>query len=131
MVSVNFSKILRNFRSKSREKNVGATGESIAAKYLARRGYRIVERNWRCRAGEIDIVADRDDLCIFVEVKSSAKLAFIRPEQRVRSRKQDKLHTLAHYYLKQHKLEVPCRFDIIAVWWEDGEPQLRHFENAF
>jgi len=90
-----------------------------------------MERNWRCSFGEIDLVADQQGTCVFVEVKTSEKLHWIRPENRVHLRKQAKLRQLAQYYVKRHRVTSPCRFDVIAVWWEDGKPHIKHYENAF
>ena len=134
MASVSFLKaaINRLFRRPPRsDKELGASGETIAARYLQQRGFRLLERNWRCRAGEIDIIGWHDGMYVFVEVKSSARLGVFPPEVRVHSHKQDKLRTLARIYLKSRKLDTPCRFDVISVWWDDGKPQIKHFENAF
>lgn len=134
MVSVNsFSATLRRLfrRTPLNDRELGQSGEAIAARYLQQSGYRLLERNWRCRAGEIDIIGWHDETCVFIEVKSSQKLGVFAPEERVRIRKQAKLRTLASIYLKRRAQDVPCRFDVIAVWWEDGKPQLKHLENAF
>ena len=131
MASKNFFRRILSRIFGSAKRDVGAKGEELAAKHLSRNGYRILDRNWRCRAGELDIVASRGNLCIFVEVKSSERVIHFRPEDRVHSRKQAKLRSLAGQYLKRQRLDVSCRFDVIAVWWENGQPQLRHIENAF
>ncbi len=123
--------LLRRILPRRAKSGTGEQGEALAAKHLLRSGYRIIERNWRCSFGEIDLIVVHNGVCVFVEVKSSEKLHWIRPEDRVRSRKQAKLRKLASLYMKQHRIESPCRFDIIAVWWEDGEPQLKHLEDAF
>ncbi len=129
---MNFLKsLLQRILPKRVRAGTGEQGEALAARHLIRNGYRIIERNWRCSFGEVDIIAVHKDVCVFVEVKSSGKLHWIRPEDRVRSRKQAKLRKLAHYYVKRQRIESPCRFDVIAVWWENGEPQLKHLENAF
>jgi putative endonuclease len=131
-VSVNsILQTIRTILGRPVKKDTGAAGEAIAVKFLARNGYRIVASNWRCRIGEIDIIAYQGRTCVFVEVKSSAKLHSIYPEDRVRSRKQVKLQQLGQYYVKQNRVTDPWRFDVIAVWWEDGQPQVKHYENAF
>jgi putative endonuclease len=134
MVSVSSIRaaIRRLFGARLRDdRELGASGEAIAARYLQNHGYRLLERNWRCGAGEIDIIGWRDQTCVFVEVKSSYKLGVFAPEARVRQRKQAKLRKLARIYLKRQKQDAACRFDVISVWWENDEPQLKHFENAF
>lgn len=134
MVSVSSIRaaIRRLFGSPPRtDRELGASGEAIAARYLQNNGYRLLERNWRCRAGEIDVIAWRDHTCVFVEVKSSYQLGALAPEVRVHRQKQARLRTLARIYMKRQKQDMPCRFDVISVWWENNKPQLKHIENAF
>lgn len=110
---------------------IGRDGESAAASHLSRQGLQILERNWSCKAGEIDIICRHRDVWIFVEVKTSHKLGIAPPEARVNWEKRRRLRKLARYYLGQRHETVPVRFDVIAVWWEDNEVKIRHFENAF
>jgi putative endonuclease len=110
---------------------VGRAGERVAARHLESRGYRILDRNWKCRIGEIDIVGWQDGTVVFVEVKSSLRLGMIAPEERVRYRKQKKLRSLARAYMQRGYQGHPVRFDVISVWWQDGKPELRHIEDAF
>lgn len=109
----------------------GQRGEQLAASYLRAHGHRIRERNWHCPIGEIDMITELGDLLIFVEVKTSEVAHDIRPEQRVHNRKQAKLRSLAEYYIKAKGLSRPCRFDVIAVIWSAGNPEVNHIENAF
>ena len=113
-------------------RSVGDWGEREAARYLKRQGYKLLERNWQVRMGEIDIIAQKDKEIVFVEVKSSSTLSSIAPEYRVGTKKQRKLRTLAQAYL-QNKTDEPdsVRFDVISLWREAGETKLRHIENAF
>lgn len=132
-----FESFFKIFRPKPRislpqtDAEIGKRGEEIAAQFLRSKGFRVVERNWKCPLGEFDLICRDKDVFVFVEVKSSLKLAAVSPEARVNPRKQHKLHVLARYYIKHKAIQAPCRFDVVAVWWENQEPQIRHIENAF
>jgi len=95
---------------------LGRTGERLAAEALARRGYRILERNFRCCYGEIDLVAEDGHELVFVEVKTRRGTAFGRPEEAVTLRKQRKLVEIAAYYLDLHACaDRAWRIDVVAV----------------
>ena len=102
-------------------RRTGVEGEALAAQYLTRHGLRVVERNWRCKLGELDLICRERDEFVFVEVKANRHLSAWLPEDRVNYKKQQKLKSLAHRYLKVHAIDAPYRFDIIAVWWEDDQ----------
>ena len=106
----------------------GILGEDIAAKYLKKKHFKILERNHRNRVGEIDIVAMHKKILVFVEVKSRSTLEFGTPAEAVDERKQHKLRQVASLYLITHKYDGPCRFDVIEVL--DGQV-INHIENAF
>ncbi|MFC2076799.1 YraN family protein [candidate division KSB1 bacterium] len=113
-------------------KDTGREGEREAADHLKRRGYKIIETNYTCRHGEIDLVVRKRKTLVFVEVKSARGRQFGRPVSWVDERKQKKLATLAAFYLQQHELEgVEVRFDVVGVEWEAGRPQVVHLEDAF
>jgi putative endonuclease len=130
---VNFFKKLFSARPANElsDKDLGARGERAAAVYLEKHGYTVLERNWRCRIGEIDLVCRVEDRVAFIEVKTSRKRSDWAPELRVGAAKQRKLHALAKHYLKYKRIEAACQFDIVAVWWEENEIQIRHYANAF
>ncbi len=112
----------------------GVRGEEEAARFLARCGYAILDKNVRTRAGEIDLVAKEGKTLVFVEVKTRKDLAGDPPEAAVNTRKQNRLGKLAHGYLKLRRLrEMPCRFDVVAVILNDegGVKAIRHIPNAF
>ncbi|MBI5059134.1 YraN family protein [candidate division KSB1 bacterium] len=114
------------------DRECGRRGEDAAAKHLKESGYRIVERNWRCPLGEIDLVAAKGGLTVVAEVKTSLRRGTIPPELRVNSRKRSKLRSLAAYYLKHRSPGGSIRFDVVAVWWdESGQLRVEHIENAF
>jgi putative endonuclease len=110
---------------------IGAAGEKAAADFAERKGWRILERNWTCRSGEIDLICLDHGTCVFIEVKTSRKLGWAAPEARVDHDKRRRLRSLAQRYRKHRFPDSPCRFDIIAVWWDNDQQQLRHYENAF
>ena len=92
------------------------------------KGYKILEQNYSCSLGEIDIIATLQDYIVFVEVKERDTASYGYPSESVNHKKQSKIRNVASYYLKIHKLyESPCRFDVIEVL--AGE--VNHIENAF
>jgi putative endonuclease len=111
---------------------VGRWGEDTAVHYLAANGYSILERNMRTAHGEIDIVASKDGLLIFVEVKTRRSHAFAYPEDSVTSRKQAHLLSAAEEYLQaQPESGDSWQFDVIAVeGTPGGKAQIEHFENV-
>ena len=113
--------------------SLGDRGEMIAWDYLIRRGYRILEKNYRCKIGEIDVVAEKNKRLVFVEIKTRRHAGFGRPEEAVDAAKQRKLTRLAQWYLKEKKKkEVSVFFDVLAITWNSlQEPQMRLIENAF
>ena len=118
-----------------RRNGIGAWGENQAAKYLKKQGYRILERNFSCRFGEIDlIVADRTYL-IFVEVKLRKSAAVARAAEFVDFRKQSRLRTTAELWLSQRETELQPCFDVVEIYAPAGEqtknPIIHHLEDAF
>jgi putative endonuclease len=96
-------------------KRLGAWGENVAATYLESQGYDIIARNWRCRSGEIDLIAQAGDLLLFVEVKTRRGRDMGTPEEGLTPAKSRQLITLAEVYLAEHELDVEWRIDLIAV----------------
>ncbi len=121
------------FRRWFPEKPLGRRGEEVAARYLRRRGYRILARGQGWKGGELDIVALLGKTIVFVEVRTRQSDVPMRPEESVDLNKQRRLTRLAVGYLKRHRLfEYPARFDVIAIVWPKGQkPDIRHVENAF
>ena len=111
---------------------LGARGEDAAVELLRAGGYRIVARNHRCPRGEIDVIAEKGDLLVFVEVRTRATSAFGGPEETVGARKQRRVIAAARDYLAQRRGRAKAaRFDVIAVVEGPQGPALTHFENAF
>ena len=115
-------------------KRRGDRGESAVADWLERRGCAILERQYRCRWGEIDLVArDPGGVVCFVEVKSRSPRAIAPPREAVTAAKQRKLRDAASWYLAQTGWDGPCRFDVAEVYPADegGRRQIRYITNAF
>jgi putative endonuclease len=96
----------------------GVRGEDRAASWYEAAGYRVVARNWRCREGEIDLIATRGDTLVICEVKARSSLAYGHPAEAVTPAKQRRLRTLARRWLAEAKLPGPIdvvRFDVAAV----------------
>lgn len=107
-------------------------GEDAAARYLKRRGFKVLERNWRLKLGELDIVAMDGETLVFVEVKTKQDPLFADPALSVDFRKQRKLRRLAEAYIAITKPDfVNCRFDVVSVVGGVTEPLLRHIPQAF
>lgn len=110
-------------------------GEEIAARFLARNGWRIVGRNVRCgRTGEIDIIAERHGVLAFVEVKTRASDRFGTPGEAVTWSKQHRIRTLARLYLTRggpRAAAAAIRFDVVEVRTGRGGPLVTHLEGAF
>ena len=114
------------------ERTRGQEGEDIAAHYLQAKGYTILERNWKCRRGELDIIARQGERLVIVEVKSARADDAYNAATRVGPQKQRQLCRLTELYMKQrHWMGQPVRIDIVEVTFPaDGDPTIRHFENA-
>lgn len=97
-------------------KALGAIGEEAAVRFLRRRGYRIRDRNFRCRLGELDLIAEHRGTIVFVEVKTRTTAEFGAPFEAISPFKQRRLTLLATYYLvRRGLLDRPCRFDAVSV----------------
>jgi putative endonuclease len=113
--------------------SLGRKGEELALDFLKKQGYRIIERNYRCRAGEIDIVAKEGSSLAFVEVKTRQSTHFGLPEEAVSYEKRHHLTRAASVYLIHHHIkEAKCRFDVVSVLMnESGVKEIRIIKNAF
>ena len=116
-------------------KQDGDWGEALVAEYLEARGCLIVEREWRCRFGEIDLIAEKDGMLLFVEVKLRSNLRDGMPREYVTANKQEKLRAAALLYLSMHGLDAPARFDVAEVYTDAHHSarstRIEYIENAF
>ena len=110
----------------------GRLAEDFAARYLEQKGYRILERRFRSRQGEIDLIAKDGNTLVFVEVKYRRSLKWGRPADAVDAGKRRRLTMTAAYYLRQSRqIDTCCRFDVIELWREEGSLRVQHYQNAF
>jgi putative endonuclease len=110
---------------------VGRYGEDLAVAHLRELGLQVLDRNWRCSAGELDVVARDGEALVFVEVKTRSSLAFGDPAEAVSPVKAARLRRLALHWLDAHRDEVhyvpQLRFDVVSILRAQGRPpQLRH-----
>jgi putative endonuclease len=114
-------------------KTLGGEAEEACAVYLAERGYEILARNFRCRYGELDIVARRDEMLCFVEVRMRSSAAWGDPSQTVSYAKQRRVVKAALHYLQAARSQGRCmvRFDVISVVGRGRKRELCHIINAF
>jgi putative endonuclease len=111
----------------------GAEGEDLAVDYLEKKGYRILDRNFRYDHGEIDIIAeDEHRTLVFIEVKARRTKTYGDPEDAVTVSKRKKIRKTADGYIFLYSIDDQmCRFDIIAIEYERTKPTIRHIEDAF
>lgn len=114
---------------------LGRWGEDRAADYLRGKGFHIVAANWRCRFGELDLIAADDTYLCFVEVKLRKSAAYGSAAASVDRHKQNRLRTAATLYLSQHPTDLQPRFDVMEIYAPRGidtsRPELIHLENVF
>ena len=116
-----------------KRRNVGLLGEKLARDFLKKRGYRILESNYRCPEGEIDIVTRHKDSLVFVEVRTKRSLEFGSPEESITPTKMEKLRAVAAHYRQMHEnLPASWRIDVMAVEMDQKGKLLRIelIENA-
>lgn len=114
-------------------KAIGSDGEKKAIVFLENQGFRILERNYRSKVGEIDIIALRDSLISFVEVKTRRSNDYGSPEEAVNKKKRRRIIRAAKYYLISHNLydKKDVRFDVLALTRKKSSFEIEYFENAF
>jgi putative endonuclease len=113
-------------------KVLGIEGENVAVKFLEKKGYRIIRRNYKTHIGEIDIIAQDGNTIVFVEVKTRGNESFGKPFEAVNKRKRQKLKNLALLYLKNQGREFPVRFDVLSIFCSDkGKKEIEHIKDAF
>ncbi len=112
---------------------LGRIGEDAACEYLAERGFEVLQRNWRSRSGEIDVVARCGGTVVFAEIKSRTGTAFGEPEESVTPRKAGRIRMLASEYLAGSEVHGEVRFDVIAVMLDRSGRvlEIRHVPDAF
>lgn len=112
----------------------GAAGEVLAARFLREQGYDILAANYRCRFGEVDIIAADDAYIVFVEVKTRGESARYTPREAVTVAKQQRIRKTAMLYLQQHPTDRQPRFDVIEIIADPAHPlvakSIEHIKNT-
>lgn len=115
--------------------DLGRWGEAQTANFLRARGYTLLASGYRCRFGEIDLIASKGDILAFVEVKLRKSGAFAQPREFVDARKQRRIRTTAECYLAETNSPLQPRFDVAEVSAPEGtgtkQPEITYYENAF
>lgn len=111
---------------------LGKEGERVAELYLQKKGYKLVERNYRCSGGELDLIVLDRRVVVFVEVKTRTGIGFGSPLEAVEFHKQRRMIRAAQFFLAEKNLQQrDARFDVVGVSWPGREPVVEHIENAF
>ena len=114
---------------------IGNWGEEKAASYLKRHGYKVLDRNCRYRQGEIDIVAEKKELIVFVEVKTRKNDNYAEAREFVTNAKQQRVIAAAQLWMQENDCEKQPRFDVIEIYAPNGESshnvKINHLKNAF
>lgn len=110
---------------------LGIKGEELAVRFLKKKGYRIISRNFKTPIGEVDIIAHDENILVFIEVKTRSDDSFGRPFEAVNHRKKEKLKKVALYYLKHHRNDMPLRFDVLSIEMDGEKSTIEHIVDAF
>jgi len=111
---------------------VGLEGEAVARRFLKDLGFRIVEENFNCPLGEIDLIVEDGDILVFVEVKTRRSTRFGTPAEAVHARKQRQILRVAEAYMRERRFRGPCRVDVVAVEFpgQGAEARIELIRNA-
>ena len=111
---------------------IGDRGEDLALRYLRGRGYTLLERNYRTRSGEIDLILRHGPVLVFVEVKLRRGTGFGEPAEAVTPRKQERIRACAEQYLASREPDFEeARFDVVGILLRDSTPKVSHLKDAF
>lgn len=112
-------------------REIGMEGEEIALKYLLDNGYKLLQRNWHFGKYEVDLIVEKDETLIFVEVKFRSTDYFGDPEIFVSNKQKLNLIRAANRYISKFNIDKEARFDIVSIVMENGKPNINHIEDAF
>jgi putative endonuclease len=110
-------------------KELGNKAERMAAEFLGRLGFEVIQRNYRVGKSEIDIIVRNKELVVFVEVKSRSNLKYGEPEGTISEAQMARIERAASFWQHENGYEGQIRFDIVAVSWKNNKPQIRHFQD--
>lgn len=114
------------------KQKLGKKGEDIACEYLLDEKYEILEKNWRSSNQEIDIIATKENILVFIEVKTRSNTKFGHPEEAVNKLKQQQIFKAAESFIKIYRGKFSeLRFDVISILLDYKHKKLKHFEDAF
>lgn len=109
----------------------GFEGEDLAITFLKEKGYRLLERNYRYKRSEIDLIVEKDNWLVFVEVKTRSSTSFGYPEEFVDEKKAAKIMEGADQYIHENNWKANVRYDIVSIVLKKGNSEIVHFEDAF
>jgi putative endonuclease len=110
------------------KQTLGNLGEKIAANYLIRQGYKIIGTNYKTKLGEIDIIAQEDNILVFVEVKTRSTKTFGLPQEAVNFKKQNKIMRIGMMYLSDHNINLSWRIDVVAIVMDNRTHKVENIE---
>lgn len=110
---------------------LGKAGEDMACQFLLENGYEIMERNWRWRKLELDIIARKDNCLIIAEIRTRSTDVYGEPEYTVSDKKMRRIINAADVYIKKNMIDMDVRFDIISITGQNGNFNIKHIEDAF
>ncbi|MEN8125711.1 MAG: YraN family protein [Bacteroidota bacterium] len=110
---------------------LGKEGEDLAVAFLIKKGYQIIERNWRFKKAEIDIIAQKENTLAMVEVKTRSTNFFGDPQEFIKIKQKKSLISAIDEYVTSRDLDVDVRFDVIGIVKNDSENKIEHLEDAF
>jgi len=122
---------LLKFKPMADFNELGKQGEDFASSFLAKKGYKIVARNWKMNANEIDIVAEDENFMVFVEVKTRSENYLEHPNSAIAASKQKSIIKTADQYIRRYNIDKESRFDVITIIKCNGKFEIDHVENAF
>jgi putative endonuclease len=113
-------------------KELGKKGEELAIRFLKKKGYRMIEKNYVCKMGEMDLIAREKDTLVFIEVKTRTSTTFGPPQLAVNPKKQSQMSKVALHFLKEKRLEdVKARFDVVAILLGPKGEEIELINDAF
>ena len=112
-------------------KRIGERGEDNAVNFLLANGYEVLQRNFRFGRAEIDIIAQKNAVLVFIEVKTRRNTNYGYPETYLSEPQQERIHLAAEEYVLQNEWQADIRFDVISILWDADESNFEHFEDAF
>jgi putative endonuclease len=114
-----------------RQEVLGPAGEELVANFLEKQGFVILQKNFSCRFGEIDVIAQKDEILAFIEVKTRSKYYFPISTVVTPSKQRKIVKTAKLFLLKKNIVDKACRFDVATVLWEKESHEIDYIENAF